>query len=236
MTIRRLQITQYLFRRGRILGSDLRATDVQRDRDHGIASYNDYREYCGLRRAHTFDDFADYISLSVSKTDSASSGKAKNWRWICLSGHTEAVNVVRQPGRHRVDGRWFFGENRDRHPGRSDVPVHHDKAISDNASWRPLLVRDRWLESSIYVGYVDVAEMLVPIKHQLLRKHQHCTFNRVRLNVVKLALFISTKINPIAVTEQLNELRKSSISRLLCDNGDNIRYMQQLGFLQVCET
>jgi len=62
-----LQITQYLFRRGRIFGSDLRATDIQRDRDHGIASYNDFREYCGLKRAHTFEDFADYISSSVSK-------------------------------------------------------------------------------------------------------------------------------------------------------------------------
>lgn len=62
-----LQITQFLFRRGRILGSDLRAIDIQRDRDHGLASYNDYREYCGLPRARTFNDFADYISLSVGK-------------------------------------------------------------------------------------------------------------------------------------------------------------------------
>lgn len=51
-----------------MLGSDLRAIDIQRDRDHGLASYNDYREYCGLPRAGTFDDFGDYISLSVSKT------------------------------------------------------------------------------------------------------------------------------------------------------------------------
>lgn len=65
-----LQITHFLFRRGRALGSDLRAIDIQRDRDHGLASYNDYREYCGLPRAKTFRDFADYISLQVSKIKS----------------------------------------------------------------------------------------------------------------------------------------------------------------------
>lgn len=63
-----LQITQYLFRRGRTLGSDLRATDIQRDRDHGLASYNDYREYCGLPRAKSFADFADYIQFEVHWT------------------------------------------------------------------------------------------------------------------------------------------------------------------------
>lgn len=61
-----LQITRYLFRNGKPLGSDLRATDIQRDRDHGLASYNDVREYCGLPRATDFDDFTDYISFEVS--------------------------------------------------------------------------------------------------------------------------------------------------------------------------
>jgi len=67
-----LQITQFLFKKKfprSILGSDLRAIDIQRDRDHGLASYNDYREYCGLPRAKTFTDFADYIPLSVGKTN-----------------------------------------------------------------------------------------------------------------------------------------------------------------------
>lgn len=69
------QITQYLFRRGRVLGSDLRATDIQRDRDHGLASYNDYREYCGLPRAHDFADFADHIRPEVGKKCSARQAK-----------------------------------------------------------------------------------------------------------------------------------------------------------------
>ena len=34
-------------------------------------------------------------------------------------------------------------------------------------------------------------------------------------------------------SEQLNEIRKSSISRLFCDNGDNIQSMQSRGFEQI---
>jgi len=67
-----LQITQFLFKEelpNNNLGSDLRAIDIQRDRDHGLASYNDYREYCGLPRAKTFFDFVDYILLLVGKTN-----------------------------------------------------------------------------------------------------------------------------------------------------------------------
>lgn len=46
-------------------GSDLRAIDIQRNRDHGLASYNDFREFCGLRRAHSWNDFADLIDTQV---------------------------------------------------------------------------------------------------------------------------------------------------------------------------
>lgn len=60
-----VQITDFLFRNGRPFGRDLRAIDVQRGRDHGLASYNDYREFCGLPRAHKFEDFSDYINVDV---------------------------------------------------------------------------------------------------------------------------------------------------------------------------
>ncbi|KAF2900909.1 hypothetical protein ILUMI_05314, partial [Ignelater luminosus] len=57
------EITQFLFRMlGRLFGQDLRAFDVQRNRDHGLASYNDFREFCGLSRAHSFEGFLDVIS------------------------------------------------------------------------------------------------------------------------------------------------------------------------------
>lgn len=59
------QITDFLFRRERPFGRDLRAIDIQRGRDHGLGSYNDLREFCGLNRAHKFEDFLDFIDPEV---------------------------------------------------------------------------------------------------------------------------------------------------------------------------
>jgi hypothetical protein len=56
------EIKHFLFRRGRPFGKDLRSIDIQRNRDHGLASYNDFREFCGLRSASNWEDFLDLIS------------------------------------------------------------------------------------------------------------------------------------------------------------------------------
>jgi len=66
-----LQITLFLFRNGQPLGQDLRAIDIQRSRDHGLASYNDYRHYCGLPKARTFEDFGDLIDPEVRKNNAS---------------------------------------------------------------------------------------------------------------------------------------------------------------------
>uniref|UniRef100_A0A1B0DME4 Uncharacterized protein n=1 Tax=Phlebotomus papatasi TaxID=29031 RepID=A0A1B0DME4_PHLPP len=56
------EIKHFLFRLDNPIGQDLKAIDIQRNRDHGLASYNDFREFCGLKRATTFEDFLDLIS------------------------------------------------------------------------------------------------------------------------------------------------------------------------------
>lgn len=62
------QITvNWLRQPGQAIGQDLKAICIQRNRDHGLASYNDYRHFCGLPKARSFQDFLDVISKDVSR-------------------------------------------------------------------------------------------------------------------------------------------------------------------------
>lgn len=55
-----------VLRRNNTFGGDLRATDIQRGRDHGLGSYVSTRAACGLPVPHTFDDMQDFISGEVN--------------------------------------------------------------------------------------------------------------------------------------------------------------------------
>ncbi|KAG8230292.1 hypothetical protein J437_LFUL010195 [Ladona fulva] len=56
------QLTRYLFKFEHPYGMDLESIDVQRQRDHGLGKYNDYRYICGLPKAEKWEDFLDVIS------------------------------------------------------------------------------------------------------------------------------------------------------------------------------
>ncbi|CAH0553301.1 unnamed protein product [Brassicogethes aeneus] len=156
------EITQYLFRGNQQFGSDLKSFDVQRNRDHGLASYNDYRHFCGLKRAHTFEDLLDVIKYenvqklsqiyeSVEDIDLTVGGSLEAHVPGTLAGPTFLCILTEQFFRTRVGDRF-------------------------------------WFENGGDTGFTK---------------------------------------------EQLNELRKASISRLLCDNSPNVKAMQPRGFERI---
>ncbi|XP_060838351.1 peroxidase [Rhopalosiphum padi] len=159
------EITDFLFRAGRPFGRDLRAIDVQRGRDHGLASYNDYREFCGLPRAHKFEDFSDYIDVErIEKlallynhpddVDLSVGGSLEAHVPNTLAGPTFLCLLTEQFYRTKVSDRYFY-------------------------------------ELGGQVG----------------------------------------SFTP----EQLNEIRKSSVSRIFCDNSDDLHTIQPQGFLKISE-
>lgn len=107
------------------LGNDLRATDIHRARDHGLATYNDFREFCGLRRARNWADFSDFISAqSIEKlsqlyetpddVDLAVGGSLENNVDGALTGPTFLCILIEQFHRTRVGDRfWYESSNPD---------------------------------------------------------------------------------------------------------------------------
>ncbi|XP_045583395.2 salivary peroxidase/catechol oxidase isoform X1 [Procambarus clarkii] len=99
-------LTNHLFQTARFtFGLDLPSLNMQRGRDHGIATYNSMREACRLPRARSFNDFADQMSpqaiqklariyKSVDDVDLFAGGLSETpipgsllgWTFLCVVG------------------------------------------------------------------------------------------------------------------------------------------------------
>lgn len=60
--------------------SDLASINLQRGRDVGVASYNDWRDFCGLKRAQSFDDMSSEI-LDVNVRNNLKQGFGSPGKW-----------------------------------------------------------------------------------------------------------------------------------------------------------
>ena len=62
------ELTDHLFELSRQAPLDLASINTQRGRDHALPGYNQWRSFCGLNKAQTFDQFSNQITNAEIRT------------------------------------------------------------------------------------------------------------------------------------------------------------------------
>lgn len=151
------EVTNHLFQEpGKKFGLDLAALNIQRGREHGVPSYNRWREFCGFPVIHSWDDL-----LGI------------------MSNHSVNNYARLYKGPEDVD-LWSAAVNEKPLPGSMVGPTF---ACIIAKQFRNLRKGDRyWYENGGYPSSFTL--------------------------------------------EQLSEIRKVKLSRMICDNGDDIDTIQ----------
>ncbi|XP_049540018.1 peroxidase-like [Anopheles darlingi] len=113
------EVKHFLFRSGAPVGTDLKAIDIQRARDHGLASYNAYRQFCGLKAVRRWDEFEELLRPisaaaipaqyeSVEDVELAVAGPLERHHRDGMPGETFTCILLEQLRRSRVGDRFFF--------------------------------------------------------------------------------------------------------------------------------
>jgi len=151
------EVTNHLFQEpNKKFGMDLASINMQRAREHGVPGYNDFREFCGMPRLHSWSDLNDWMS-------------------------NKTVNRYRDIYRHVDDiDLWSGGVSERPLPGSMVGPTY---SCLIGLSFKDLRYGDRyWYENP----------------------NQPSSFS----------------------PHQLEEIRKIKLSRIICDNSDDIHKMQ----------
>ncbi|XP_049871288.1 peroxidase isoform X2 [Pectinophora gossypiella] len=144
------EITQFLFKRNNTFGGDLRATDIQRGRDHGLGSYVATRGACGLPVPRSFHDMLDFMSEenvqvlqslyeSPEDVELVVAGSLEKNVPGAQAGPTFLCILTEQFYRTRVGDRYFFENGADPDtaltPSQLDAIRHSSMAriLCDNA-------------------------------------------------------------------------------------------------------
>uniref|UniRef100_A0A1I8PRJ4 Chorion peroxidase n=1 Tax=Stomoxys calcitrans TaxID=35570 RepID=A0A1I8PRJ4_STOCA len=140
-------LSRFLFRGNNPFGLDLAAFNIQRGRDQGLRSYNDYLEVMGNRRIHSFNQLPPEIGRKLSQVyhhpddvDLWIGGLLEKPIEGGIVGATLAEIIADQFSRFKVGDRYFYEYNRKINPGAFTMDQLHEirkvtmaRLICDNA-------------------------------------------------------------------------------------------------------
>ncbi|XP_075148302.1 peroxidase-like [Haematobia irritans] len=168
------EIKYYLDRNGvEQFGVDLKAVDIQRGRDFALASYNDYREYCGLRRAYRWSGFGMEISFekisllrkfydSPDDVDLNIGGSLEQHLPNSIFGPTFHCIMTKQFLKTRTSDRFFF-EHSDERSGFTPAQLAEIRKVSTAGLFCANSLNLKCIQPNVFV-FPDEINGLVPCK------------------------------------------------------------------------